>query len=131
MIQKMNKNSPFPAQQRGMTTLGLIILVSFIGLFVYAGIRLGPAYMENVKVASTLEKVEEEFSGTNASRREIIASIEKRFDVESVNVITFKDVKVIKASGGYDVVADYTNNVAFIANIDFAVSFKNQVLIVK
>ena len=32
----------FLSRQRGMTTAGLIIMVSFIGLFVYAGIRLTP-----------------------------------------------------------------------------------------
>ncbi|MFK8052708.1 MAG: DUF4845 domain-containing protein [Woeseiaceae bacterium] len=123
--------SPVMARQRGMTTLGLIILVVFVGLFVYAGMRLGPVYMENLKVSGTLEKVEEEFSGTNATQRKIRSSIEKRFDVESVNAISFKDVLITKAPNGFDVTANYTNTVPFIANIHFAVKFDNQVLVVK
>ena len=36
-------------QQAGMTTLGLIILVVFVGLFAFAGIRLTPVYLNYVK----------------------------------------------------------------------------------
>ncbi|MEL7298708.1 MAG: DUF4845 domain-containing protein [Pseudomonadota bacterium] len=119
------------AQQRGMTTAGLIIMITFVGLFVYAGLRLTPAYLENYKVKNTIAAIEEEFSGTNAARREIIQAIEKRWNIESINVISWKDVKVVKAANGWDVQANYVNTVPFIANIDFALTFRNEVLVVK
>ena len=37
-------------QQAGITTLGLVILVIFIGLFAFAGIRLTPVYLNYMKV---------------------------------------------------------------------------------
>ncbi|MEM7763257.1 MAG: DUF4845 domain-containing protein [Pseudomonadota bacterium] len=118
-------------RQRGMTTAGLIIMITFVGLFVYAGLRLTPAYLENYKVKNTIAAIEEEFSGTNAARREIIQAIEKRWNIESINVISWKDVKVVKAANGWDVQANYVNTVPFIANIDFALTFRNEVLVVK
>ena len=33
------------ARQRGMTTLGFLILVVFIGLFAFAALRLAPVYL--------------------------------------------------------------------------------------
>ncbi|MEN7343565.1 MAG: DUF4845 domain-containing protein [Pseudomonadota bacterium] len=118
-------------RQQGMTTAGLIIMVSFIGLFVYAGIRLTPAYLENFKVANTLTSVEESLGGKNASRRDILSAIEKRFDVEGVNVISFKDVTMTKVADGWSLEADYVNTVPFLANISFAVEFNNQITVVR
>ena len=118
-------------RQRGMTTAGLIIMITFVGLFVYAGLRLTPAYLENYKVKNTIAAIEEEFSGTNSARREIIQAIEERWNIESINVISWKDVKVVKAANGWDVQANYVNTVPFIANIDFALTFRNEVLVVK
>ncbi len=37
-------------RERGMTVLGLLILVAFVGMFVYAGIRLTPIYIEYMAV---------------------------------------------------------------------------------
>ena len=44
-------------QQAGMTTLGLIILVVFVGLFAFAGIRLTPVYLNYMKVAGVVDGV--------------------------------------------------------------------------
>ena len=43
--------------QRGMTTLGLIILIAFVGIFVMAGIRLTPVYLNYMKVAGVVNGV--------------------------------------------------------------------------
>ena len=117
--------------QQGMTTLGLIILVSFVGLFVYAGLRLVPVYLENMKIAGTFSKIETEFNGQRPTRTEIQKSIGKRFDVEAVTVITLKDVKIKKTGAGFDVSVAYTHKVPFVANVSFAVDFTNQVDIIR
>lgn len=112
-----------------MTTMGLMILLAFIGLFVYAGIRLVPVYLENTKISRTLAQVEEEYTGQQVTKREIETSIYKRFDIEAVNVISTKDLKFERTEGGYIVRADYVNMVPFIANIKFAVEFENEAVI--
>jgi len=48
-------------RQRGMTMLGIILVVVVVGAWIYAGIRLTPLYLEYMRVASTLEKVRDEF----------------------------------------------------------------------
>jgi hypothetical protein len=75
-------------RQEGMTTLGLIILVAFVGLFAFAGLRLTPVYLNYMKVQGVLNGVHVEFDGTNPSRSAIRSSISRRFDVESVSEIT-------------------------------------------
>lgn len=116
-------------QQAGMTTLGLIILVAFVGLFAFAGIRLTPVYLNYMKVAGVINGVDEEFDGTGASRAMLRSSIARRFDIESVDQITARDVKVIPKDGGYEVAATYSHKAPFIANVSFVVDFDKRVLV--
>mgnify|MGYP000706487245 CR=1 FL=1 len=53
-------------REGGMTTLGLIILVAFVGLFALAGLRLTPVYLNYMKVAGVVNGVYEEFDGTHS-----------------------------------------------------------------
>jgi hypothetical protein len=110
-------------RQAGMTTLGLIILVSFLGLFAFAGIRLTPVYLNYMKVVGVIDGVDEEFDGTGATSTAIRKSISRRFDIESVAVITAKDVTVKKTTEGYEVAAAYSHKAPFIANVSFLVDF--------
>jgi len=118
-----------PRKQRGMTTLGLIILVAFVGLFAFAFLRLTPIYLNYMKVAGVINGLYEEFDGQNASRGAILTSISRRFDVESVDVISYRDVKVNAVDGGFEVVAKYEHTAPFIANVYFTVKFDKSVLI--
>ena len=116
-------------RQAGMTTLGLVILAAFVGLFAFAGIRLTPVYLNYMKVVGVVDGVREEFDGTGASRSQIRSSISRRFDIDSVGVITAKDVKVLKVDGGHEVAATYSHKAPFIANVSFVVDFDKRVLV--
>jgi len=115
--------------QAGMTTVGLLILVIFVGLFAFAGIRLTPVYLNYMKVVSVVDGVTEEFDSTGATRGAIRKSISRRFDIESVAVITAKDVKVTAVDGGFEVAATYPHKAPFIANVSFVVDFDKRSLI--
>jgi len=116
-------------RQAGMTTLGAVILVSFLGLFAFAGIRLTPVYLNYMKVAGVVSGVQKEFDGANATRTAIRKSISRRFDIESVGVITAKDVKVTKVEAGHEIAATYSHKAPFIANVSFVVDFDNRAII--
>ncbi len=116
-------------RQAGMTTLGLVILVSFIGTFAFAGLRLTPIYLNYMKVAGVVAGVHDEFDGANATRAMIRRSILRRFDIESVGEITARDVKVTKVDGGYEVAATYSHKAPFVANVSFIVDFDKRVLV--
>lgn len=116
-------------QQAGITALGFLILAVFIGLFAFAAIRLTPVYLNYMKVAGVLEGVHKEFDSQNPTRAAIRTSISRRFDVESVSVITAKDIKVTNDSTGFVVAADYDHATPFIANVSFSVHFSKNVLV--
>lgn len=116
-------------RQKGMTTLGMLILVAFVGLFVFAGIRLIPLYLEHMKIQSVLDGLKKEFDGGNPSRQDLVQYMTKRFDVESVNIIDVTDVKIQRDTEVYNVAAVYVNTAPFVANVSFAVAFDKQVSI--
>ncbi len=115
--------------ERGMTTFGFLILVSIIGMFVFADIPLTPVYLNYVKVAGVLDGVYDEFDNQNPTRGAIRTSIKRRFEVESVSVISSQAIKVRSESGGFLVVAQYDHTSPFVANIHFTVQFDKEVLI--
>jgi len=110
--------------QRGMTTLGMIIAVAVLGLIVYAGIRLTPVYLEAMKIEGVLNSVSKELSGGNATAQEIRNSISKRIDVEMISQVTVRDFKLAKRGAGYVVSVEYEHKVPYLANVSFAVDFK-------
>jgi hypothetical protein len=115
------------SRQAGMTTLGVLIMVCFVGLFAFAGIRLTPIYLNYMKVAGVLNGVAEEFDGQNPSRAAIRTSIGRRFDVESVSEISAKDITVTADGNGFLVQAKYDHTSPFIANVYFTVRFDKSV----
>ena len=116
-------------RQAGMTTLGIMILVAFVGVFAFAAIRLTPVYLNYMKIVGVVAGIEEEFDGTGASRAAIRSSIARRFDVESVSQIRAKDVKVKTVDGGFEVAAIYSHKAPFIGNLSFVVDFDKRVLV--
>lgn len=117
------------ARQRGATLLGYIILASFVGVFAFGAIRLTPVYLNYMKVVGVVDGVFEEFDGMNPTREQIRSSMSRRFDVESVGIITYRDVKVTSVDGGYEVAAVYDHTAPFIGNISFTVHFNKTRLV--
>lgn len=117
------------SREKGMTTLGFLILVAFLGLFAFAAIRLTPVYLNYMKVAGVLDGVYKEFDSQNPSRAAIRTSINRRFEVESVSIISDRDIKVTADTAGFLVEAEYDHTTPYIGNLYFTVRFDKRVLI--
>ena len=116
-------------RQAGMTTLGLIILVAFLGVFAFGFMRLAPIYLNYLKVAGVVNGVYDEFDGQNPTRGAIRQSIARRFGVESVDVINYREVKVNAVDSGFEVVAQYDHTSPFIGNLHFTVKFDKRAVV--
>ena len=123
MVHRKQIRYGLARKQVGATLLGYIILVIFIGVFAFGAIRLTPVYLNYMKVVGVVDGVFNEFDGQKPTRAAIRGSIARRFDVESVSVITYRDVKVTQVHGGFEVAAVYDHTSPFIGNISFTVHF--------
>jgi hypothetical protein len=108
-----------------MTFLGLVILVAFVGLFVYAGIRLTPVYLEYMKVAKAMESLRTE--GAGADPRTLRLALEKRFDIDDVQSINARDVDITRDGSNLVVRAAWDRTADFVANVQFLVTFDKTV----
>ena len=90
-----------------------------------------PVYLEHMKIQSVMQGVQTEFDGQNPSRKDIGVYIQKRFDVESVNIIGHRDIKIKRDGEDYVVSLEYDNTTPFIHNVQFMVSFEKEVRVRK
>ena len=128
----ISKEKRFPqARQAGMTTVGMVLLVSVIGLIAFAGLRLTPVYLNYIKVAGVVNGVVDEFDGQSASTAAIRKYISRRFGVEDVREIEVSDIKVKAVDGGYEVRAKYDHTAPFISNVSFTVHFDKMAMVRK
>ena len=114
-----------------MTALGMIFLVMFIGIFAFGVIQLTPIYLNYMKITGVVDGVVKEFEGQNATSSAIRNSIQRRFDVESVGQIKYRDVIVTSVDGGFQVSAVYDHTTPFIGHVSFTVNFKTSSSLVK
>jgi len=115
--------------QAGMTTLGIIILLAFVGIFAFALLQLTPVYLNYMKVVGVVEGVQKEFDGQGPTNAGVKRSIRRRFDVDSVGVITARDIKVTAVGSGLEVSVVYDHEAPFMSNISFLVHFDKTVII--
>lgn len=115
-------------RQRGMTMLGIILIVIVVGAWLYAGIRLAPKYLEYMRVASTLEKVRDEFSNNPGSTEFMLRkAVERHFDIDMVEVITSNDIEIDKEGSVFYMRAAYEDTVPLAGNVSFLVEFDKTV----
>lgn len=116
------------ARQRGITFLGLLILILVVGTWVYAAIRVVPLYLENMKIASTLNKVRDEYSANPGTTDVMIRkAIERHFNIEMINAINEGDVLIQRKGDKFEVSAAYEATAPFAYNIEFLVTFDKTV----
>jgi hypothetical protein len=117
------------SRQAGVTAIGFIILAVFVGLFAFAAIRLTPVYLNYMKIAGVLDGVYKEFDSQGPTRNAVVTSVRRRFDVESVGVITARDIKILNDGGGFRIEAVYDHTTPFLGNVSFTVHFDKKVLV--
>jgi len=117
-------------RQRGVTMIGWIFLLVPVGLVLYAGIRVGPEYMNYYKVITAMKETASQLKGDETlSPQTILASLEKRFDTGYVDFPTIKEMIVKKGNKGWELSCDYEATAPMFGNLQFLMQFKETVVI--
>jgi hypothetical protein len=110
--------------------LGIIVIIVVVGAWVYAGIRLAPKYLEYMRIASTLEKVRDEYDSNPGSTEFMLRkAVERHFDIEMVEVITAEDIEIHKEGSEFTMRAAYDDTVPLAGNVSFLVQFDKSVTV--
>ena len=114
--------------QRGITFIGALILIAFVGLFIYAGIRLVPVYLEYMNIAKAMDTVKADMTSVE-SPQAIRTALDKRFFIDAVTVIEAKDLEISRDGAAWVVRAIYDAEAPFVANVSFSVHFDKTVVL--
>lgn len=114
-------------RQRGMTLISwiiLIILVAFIGLFIF---KLVPIYLEYYSVRGAIKSVSQNIEA-NETPAQIYVALDEIFDVNSINDIQPQQVKISTDPNSNTILLtlDYDQRTNFVANVDLLVHFHVQ-----
>jgi hypothetical protein len=116
------------SRQGGATFLGMVTIISILGLAVYAGIRLIPIYSDFFSVSKALNDISKSV-GDSPTPAEIRKALEARWAIDYIKDIEPKDIEVTRVANGMEVRAAYRAEAPFIANISLVVDFDKAVVI--
>jgi len=118
--------------QKGMTTIGFILVLAVLGLIAFGVIQMVPVYLENMRIVQILNQTKTSLDGQNASVAEIRETIEKRIDIEGLREVNArKDFEVKRSRNGYTISVDYERRRSYIANIYLLAVFDYSVEVVR
>lgn len=80
--------------QSGITLMGMMIVLTVLGAFIYFGMRILPMYNEYFAVKTALEAVAREGGSRNFPPHETLAKLGKRFQTGYVNDIRPENIKI-------------------------------------
>jgi hypothetical protein len=119
----MNSRSKY--RQRGMTTMGImmvLVLVVFVGTM---AIKLAPVYIEHFKVTSVLNAVKDDPQLTDSTDIDIKKTMTNRFSINDIDDVKASSVQITRKSGHItSLMLDYEVRVHMFWNIDAVVHFK-------
>ena len=117
-------------KQRGVTMIGWIVLLIPVAIVGYAGIRVGPEYLNYYKVVQALAETAVKLKSDEVLTASTIRNaIEKRFDTGYVDNPSAKDIVITKGEKGWEMTADYETTAPMFGNLYLLISFKKTVVI--
>ncbi len=93
-------------RQRGMTMIGMLLILIMLGFMAIVAMKVVPMYMDFYTVKSTIATVSKE-NVAQMSTEQIHTAIQKRFDIGYINSIKAKDLKIRNERTGKVLDLDY------------------------
>jgi hypothetical protein len=116
------------SSQRGLSIISVLLIAIVVIVIGLMAIRLFPVYYDSYVISSIFSEVGEKAQGKSAA--EIRSTIERRFEVNEIEKIPVRDVKITSAhDGASDVSLHYERRVPFIGNLGIIATFNKHVTV--
>jgi hypothetical protein len=112
-------------RQRGLGWFGLLLVFGTIGFFAIVAVKVGPVYLNHFTVMKIVRGVADNPDYANAPPQEIRSTLERRWDIDYVNFLDDKDVKIKRGPKGRMLSYDYAAEVNLFYNVFVVVKFKD------
>ncbi|HLA71223.1 MAG TPA: DUF4845 domain-containing protein [Steroidobacteraceae bacterium] len=119
-------------KQRGVTMIGWIFLLVPVAIVLYAGIRVGPEYLNYYKVVTAMKETATQLkSDDSLAASSITTALDKRFDIGYIDKPSAKEIIITKVDNGWQMAADYETTVPLFGNLYLLMTFKKAVVVGK
>lgn len=120
-------SQPSISKQRGMTAIGMFIVIAMAIMVIIFLIRLVPIYIDSASVESAVQSMASDAKMKKAGTKVIKKSLLTKFNLNSVYSVTADDIYVSKVAGKTLIEVDYEIRENIVGNLDFVASFKSEV----
>ncbi len=120
---KIHKNI---RKERGISSIGLLVVVALGAFFLLCGLKLIPLYLDSWFVQGSLNKMRDE-DLTSMTNRQIRSKIDSHFSIDGVRDISVRDIKIVRDKGRVTLNLDYEKRINFLGNLDVVVAFSNTI----
>lgn len=114
----MNRHS-----QKGLTTIGWILIIAIFGSIVLTGLKILPMYLDYFNVKSVVDSVANDPTIDAKSKQDLWEAINKRLYINSVRYIKREDVSFERKEGVTKITIDYTVEKPYIAQLYLGAKF--------
>lgn len=118
------------SRQAGITFIGWVVLLVPLAMVVFAGIKVSTIYLNHFKVSRALQQTAEANGAGGADtpvalRREL----ERRFDIESIEVPSLDDIRIERDGDNWVIVAEYDRETTLFGNVSLLVHFNKRAVV--
>ena len=111
------------SSQQGMTLLSPLVTVAIAIVLGTLVLRLLPAFVNHYKVKTSLVALQSQSEWASRSREEIVSSLQKHWEVDTVDNVTPRDVSIAHEGRNTRVRVAYDVTRPFFRNIDLVIHF--------
>lgn len=119
----MIRNSKLRHRQKGLSSVGWILVAAIFGLLLITFFKVFPMYYDNFQVRAALDGLVADNSIDPKSKREIWLSLQKRLYIDSVKSIKRENVAMERKDGKTTITVTYEARDEYVANMFIGAHF--------
>jgi hypothetical protein len=119
------------SRQAGITFIGWVVMLVPLAIVVFAGIKVSTIYMNHYKVAKVLTQTAKTNTASGGADTPAIVrrEIERRFDIEGIEVPTLDEITIERDGDDWVVAAEYDRETGLFGNVSLRVHFNKRVVV--
>lgn len=115
------------SRQRGIGWFGVLCVLAVLGFCAVVGVKMLPLYLNQMKVASSVKKVATDPAYANAEAGQLRSALQRYWDIESIETLTPREIKVKRTEHGRYLSYDYEVRERLFYNIHVVLHFQDDV----
>lgn len=114
-------------RQRGLGWFGLLFVLAVIAFAAIVVVKCLPIYLNQMKVASSINKVATDPGNGRAELHELRRALQRYWDIEDIRYLQPRDIKVKRTASGRFLSYEYEARERLFYNISIVIDFRDDV----